>query len=186
MAGTKVVTFDFEFQYSHGGRFHKEFAVTLRAPGLKDFKTHNMMTGYAKRSEIGLAAAFSGIRQQRDPLDVPDPEKEEEPVIERSEEEELQGVLSSFAAGLGPEHYPAFANFVLEQLKGNSRLCTIGDTTAPLTDEVLDGIVQAGGMSAVDRLVGGFASFFMADRLKSRSATGASSSTTVASQPVAH
>ena len=159
MRGTKQITFPFEFQYSEGGSFKKEFAVTLRAPSLGQFKVHNQMTAYAWMAEIGIAARFADIK--RPEPSAPDASEPQEPAAEETDQDKATRAMSVFAMGLGAEKYPEFVDFLKAKLTRNAALARVGDTSVALTDEVWESIEAEGGMDAVMLILGSFAGFFL-------------------------
>ena len=185
MRGQKVITFPFEFEYSHEGQFKKEFGITVRAPGIELFNVHNKMIAFASEAEVGLAIKFS--RVNRDKPEAAD-EEEAKPKAPETDEEMVQRVIGAYSMGLGSEAFPNFMLFLKTTLTNNSRLATIGDTKIPVTDLVWNAIDNAGGMDAINMILRSFAGFFLKqpDSQASEKANGSNSPPTLRLVPEGH
>jgi hypothetical protein len=185
--GQKLVTLDFEFEYSKGGKFEKEFAVTLKAPSLDLFAVHNYHVSMAESVELGLAAKFSRFERRA----VSDAErdaaiaKQEEAQAVETDDDAAKRIISQYASGMEPDAFASFVEKVKKTLTGNPKLATIGETTIPITDAVWDDIASKGGLDAVMQIIAGFLGFFDTAR-KSASPTGKNSRAGQPSEAAVH
>lgn len=184
MRGEKTITFDFEFQYSSAGTFMPANTITVRAPSLDQYKVHSIMQGWTTEGAIGYRKAFAAEIEKAAAVGV-----EPAPVVadDAAMEDKQIDVMAMMAAGLPPEKYATFSQFVMDTLKNNARLAYVGgDPKAPITDHVMKQIGELGGVSDWDRVASEFASFFMLGTGSKAKSNGADSSPVSVSHTKAH
>ena len=61
MRGEKTINFDYELLYSKAGAFVPATSITVRAPGLDQYKIHSRMQAWVAEAANGLRKAFSQV-----------------------------------------------------------------------------------------------------------------------------
>jgi len=177
MRGEKTIDLGYEIAYSKGGKFHTATTITVRAPGYELYRVHSMMQGWTSEGAVGYRKTFAEQIAKAETGEVPAPQAGEEPA-----EDVKIDVMAMMAAGLTPARYAEFAAYVMDTLKNNAKLCSVGDDpSATLTDHVLRQIVENGGLADVDRIFSEFAGFFMLGQGSKAKPSGPASSTSSAS-----
>ena len=165
MRGEKTIEFDFEFTYSRKGSFMKGSRITLREPGLGKRQVHATMTAFMSEAMLGQMRHLSAFQEASKAKELQKAADAEDEEAEDQDEAELEteterNVLATMAAGLGTEKFPAFMDYVIKALTEAPKLASIEDSEVGLTHATLEEIAENGGMEAIDRIVGVFASFF--------------------------
>lgn len=170
MADAKTIEFEFTFRYPDRGNYLDATAVTVKAPGMSNFRVHSAMHGWVMDAMMQAAAkaiaASGGIEAARKRAEA----EEDKPTADEPTEPSGTEFIDQIAIGLGPEKFAEFMAFTRKALTGNAHLAWVGDKR-PITDEVWLEIETNGGMEAVMEVMGTFAGFFVVSR-KSPKKTG--------------
>lgn len=183
MRGEKTIDLGFEVKVSRDGQFVPYSTVTVRAPGLDQYRVHSMMQGWTSEGARGFQKAYAEqIERARVEREAAG---EAMPAADGADKKDEEiDVMAMMSAGLTPERYAQFAEFVLTTMKKNHRLAWVGDQPLPgtaLTDHVVEQIVENGGLAALDRIFSEFAGFFMLGQGSKAKPNGDASATTSAS-----
>lgn len=157
----------FSFRDSGGhNRFEVADFVTVRAPGIEQYRIHQMMRSYVAKVRPALVENFARMsavsarmRKESGLDDVPEPEPQA-PVGDEPDGADERDALEWMALGLGEDTYPAFVEKVKAALTGNPRLLSIGPMNGPVDDGIWYEIASNCGMAAVDKILSDFVGFF--------------------------
>lgn len=174
MNGTKVVRFDFEFEYPENGVYVSTNEITLTAPGSGKFHVHNTIHAYVIDALFNVAkraAEMQGAENARRAA-----EEEEDETEEKAPPTGAQ-IMEQMALGLGVERFPTFMEYAKKSLTNCHVLARVGEGRTPLTDEVWEQLEKSGGVAAHEEIIGSFAGFFLKSPAP-RKGTGSSASPT--------
>lgn len=161
-ATTKVISFDFEFQYSLRGQFATETAIVVAEPGYdKQAVFHKM--------RAAVTSASKGVMDWNAKRQAKDKAETTEQVSDGAVPE--IDALELLRFGFAPEEYIEFVDYVQKALLRSPSLAWVGANTEQpfqdriaLNDEIMKSIGNAGGMPAIETIVSEFASFFLGGR----------------------
>lgn len=177
MRGEKTIQLDYEI-VSSKGTFAPATTITVRAPGLDQYKTHSRMQAWVAEAANGLRKAFS---HDTAPAGAGEDEKDKPEEVDVDEERD---VINLMATGLTVDRHAEFTQFVMDTLKNNTRLAWVGDDkTQPITDHTMLQIDQNGGIADWNRIASEFTGFFFEALVKKPKTVGAGSSPTAESHP---
>lgn len=174
MRGEKTVDLGYEITYPYKGQEYPSSEITVRAPGMSMYRTHSLMQAWTIKGANGWRKAYADdIEKARKAAgDAPAvaPEKTDDGDTEVD-------VMAMMAAGLG-DQFAEFSAFVLDTLKNNIHLASIGpaDMRAPISDLVLKQIDEAEGPDGWNRVASEFTGFFMLGQPSKAKTSGADSS----------
>lgn len=171
MRGEKTIKFDFDINYPTGnGQYAATREVTLRAPGLSKSDVFYTLKGYVSKAVTGFAKIHAGTKKRTADQAAGDDEENE------GYDKEEVDTMYLMGAGLDIDDYQVFSNYLRRVLTNSSKLASLGDSKAPLSDEAWLEIDAAGGMDAVNKVLAGYVDFFL-EPLMSKSKSGKNKST---------
>lgn len=151
MRGEKTIDLGFTISVSQGGDYVSADTVTVRAPGFRRADIHDTMVAWVSKASINFTKLRAGLPVSDQPIDDDEALKS----IDDADQDWMQMV----AMGLEVDQYAGFASYVRKVLT-NSKLASVGDVDAKLTDEAWEAIYDQGGMEAVRRIESAFVGFF--------------------------
>lgn len=150
-----TVSFDFEFKYPAKGAYEFATAITVCEPNWDKRQVYRKMHAYVAEAQKGMLKMFTNSDLQA--------QAESSTKTDDSEPGDIDP-LQIMRMGLGVEMYPTFVEWLTRELTNSKALAFVGtdtDARIPVTEEVWMNLEEAGGMEAVDKVVGAFAGFFM-------------------------
>lgn len=150
--GRDTVRFDFEFQYSSRGHFETASGVDIEQPGRKYLDFYNYVESWIANGMFKLAGQVDGLRSLMESVDGDE-------ARQKVEEGGGIGQLGLLRGVVEPEEYSRFFNYVLKNLT-NTPMCKIAGTDIKMTDDYWDVIEAAGGIAAIEQVVGKYLDFF--------------------------
>jgi hypothetical protein len=186
MRGEKVVELGVTFRFPTGkGEYGEASTVTVRAPGLANFRVHNKMQAYVMDGAFAMmkkaVEARGGVAAAAAAEAAAEAEREANgETLEEAPEPLGVDTMNQMSIGLGVERFPEFCEFIRKSLT-NSKFATIGDSKIMITDETWEAIEEVAGMDGVMEVMGQFVGFFAGSQ-KSRKPSG-SEQETISSWP---
>ena len=150
--GRATVNFDFEFQYSQGGKFETASGLDIEEPGRKYLSFHNRVESWIANAMFKMAQKIDDLQAVMDSVDADE-------AREKVEEQGGIGQLGFLRGVMDPEEYDRFFNYILKHLT-NTPMCRIAGTDIRVSDEYWDVIEEAGGIAALEQVVGQYLDFF--------------------------
>lgn len=167
-ASTKIVNFDFSFDYPANGKYESATAITVCEPGFDGRDVFRRVSAYVASAQKGLLKMFAG--QTREQIEDEVEAKTEAPKKDDDKDDGIDSLVT-MRMGLTIEEYEQFLKFVERALTGNKLLAYVGtdaDNRVQVTEEVWRNIAQAGGLSEMERVHEAFVSFFFDTRPASK------------------
>lgn len=160
----KTVTFDLPFRYPRSGIYDEGNSITVCEPNFAQRAVFRQMQTYVAKVQAAARAQFLSLPSQivEELQQVRAARDAAAPVAEETKDVGLE-----WFADLGDD-FPKFTEFVQKALTNAKDLAYVGSDLGeavkdrvPVTDEVWLNIANAGGMAAVDKVLGAFSSFFV-------------------------
>lgn len=163
-AKTKVLTFDFNFRYTRAGILDESSAIVLCEPSYTHQRTFHQMRAWCTMAEKGMISWLANVQNTMDRNSDPDAKV-------KPDDSQQPSALDTLRYGLTAEKYIEFVEFVQRELTGKKALAWVGsDDGAELAQRfelnagVWQSIGENGGMDAIEKVISGFADFFLGPR----------------------
>jgi hypothetical protein len=158
---TAVIEFPFTFKYPRAGIYEEANAITVCEPAYEKRAVHRRMSSTVFNALTAWqrkVAEAGQMPNQAPPSEPSDGDKTDAAALITGDV-----IMIMLRAGMKTEDFVRFCDSTQRELTECKALAFVGtdlDDRQPLVEEVWAAIARAGGVEAIDRVIGEFARFF--------------------------